>query len=150
MLTQEMVVTINVLKHQGQSVKAIARETGVARNTVKKYLHQTTTEPRYAPRPARLSKLDPFKPYIHDRIAAADPDWIPASVLFAEIVARGYPGKVRMVSAYVAALKPTTCSSEQLRLILWSVLKPQLGSRCRWILRSSGAGIRHSKPLSRR
>lgn len=115
MLTQEMVVTINVLKHQGQSVKAIARETGVARNTVKKYLQQTTIKPRYASRAARLSKLDPFKPYIHDRIAAADPDWIPASVLFAEIVARGYLGKVRMVSAYVAALKPTTAPDPLVR-----------------------------------
>lgn len=41
MLTQEWVVTIKVLKQQGKSIKRIARETGLARNTVKKYLQRT-------------------------------------------------------------------------------------------------------------
>lgn len=47
MLTQEKVVTIKVLKQQGKSIKRIARETGLARNTIKKYLQRTDTKPVY-------------------------------------------------------------------------------------------------------
>ena len=50
MLTQEMVVTIKILKHQGKSTKGIARETGLARNTVKKYWQQTECAPVYRKR----------------------------------------------------------------------------------------------------
>lgn len=115
MLTQEMVVTIIVLKHQGQSIKAIARETGLARNTVKKYLHQGESVLHFRTRADRPSKLDPFKPYIQSRIAAAHPDWIPAAVLFNEIVARGYAGKVRILSDYVSTLKPTVAPDPLVR-----------------------------------
>ena len=65
MLTQEMVVTIQVLKIQGQSIKAISRETGISRNTVKKYLNAESTVPQYQRSANRVSKLDPYKLYIH-------------------------------------------------------------------------------------
>ena len=55
MLTQEMVVTIKVLKKQGKSIKGIAQETGVARNTVKKYLNQPSVEPSYNRSSKRLN-----------------------------------------------------------------------------------------------
>ncbi|SPY08728.1 helix-turn-helix domain-containing protein [Oligella urethralis] len=73
MLTQEMVVTIQVLKKRGQSIKAISRETGISRNTVKKYLNEKSTAPQYHRRANRVSKLDPYKPYIHQRIQSASP-----------------------------------------------------------------------------
>lgn len=73
MLTQEMVVTIKVLKKQGKSIKGIARETGLARNTVKKYLQQTQAIPTRVPS-VRPSKLDPFKSYLQTRIHNAAPD----------------------------------------------------------------------------
>ena len=105
MLTQEMVVTIKVLRKQGMSIKAITRETGLARNTVRKYLQQVeTTVRQHSTRP---SKLDPFKDYIHSRIQSAAPDWIPASVLYAEIAELGYQGKIRILSEYIRQLKPT-------------------------------------------
>lgn len=106
MLTQEMIVTIKVLKQQGRSTKGIARDTDLSRNTVKKYLQQTDSTPRYNSAAIRPSKLDPFRDYIHARIAAAHPDWIPASVLYAEVLASGYQGKIRTLSNYLAALKP--------------------------------------------
>lgn len=108
MLTQEMVVTIQVLKKQGQSIKAISRETGISRNTVKKYLNNDSATPRYTRRVKKLTKLDPYKLYIQERIRSAAPEWIPAAVLYREIIELGYPGKVRMVSDYVAQFKPTT------------------------------------------
>ena len=85
MLTQEKIVTIKVLNKQGHSIKGIARETGLARNTVRKYLKRDTSTPAYERKVTRSGKLDPFKGYIKSRIAAAHPDWIPASVLFKEI-----------------------------------------------------------------
>ncbi|ROR47811.1 UNVERIFIED_ORG: transposase [Providencia alcalifaciens] len=106
MLTQEKVVTIKVLKQQGKSIKRIARETGLARNTIKKYLQRTDTKPVYQRKTHRPSKLEPFKDYIQSRIDAAHPDWIPASVLYEEILALGYQGKRRILSGYLATLKP--------------------------------------------
>ena len=44
--------------------------------------------------------------YLKARVEAAQPDWIPATVLFDEIVALGYGGCVRSVSGYLATLKP--------------------------------------------
>jgi transposase len=105
MLTQETSVTIKVLHKQGMGIKAIARELGISKNTVRKYLNKQD-KPAYSPRPQRPSKLDPFKPYLNQRIQAAAPDWIPASVLFHEIVERGYTGKVRILCSYVAQFKP--------------------------------------------
>lgn len=98
-------MTISVLKKQGQPIKAIARELGISKNTVKKYLKHPG-KPTYSTRPPRPSKLDPFKPYLKQRIAAAAPDWIPATVLFEEIVEQGYTGKIRILCSYIAQFKP--------------------------------------------
>ena len=57
-------MTIKVLKKQGKSIKGIARETGLARNTVKKYLQQAQAIPNARKPSVRPSKLDPFKPYL--------------------------------------------------------------------------------------
>lgn len=108
-------MTIKVLKRQRVPLKQIARDTGCSRNTVKKYLQQDDSTPGYTPRPKRVSKLDPFKDYIHSRINAAHPDWIPAAVLYEEILRRGYTGKIRMVSDYVAGFKPKSLHEPLIR-----------------------------------
>ena len=41
---------IHELRHQGLSISAIARHTGLARKTVRKYLKQGLQAPRYGPR----------------------------------------------------------------------------------------------------
>jgi transposase len=106
MLTQELLVDIHVLHRQGHSLRAIAKELGVSRNTVRKYLRDTARMPAYSPRPDRASKLAPYKPYLQERIAAARPDWIPATVLFREIQAQGYTGKEGILKNYIRAFKP--------------------------------------------
>jgi len=63
--------------------------------------------PRYKARPGRGSKLDAFKPYLVQRIEAARPDWIPATVLFEELRQRGYTGGLTLVRLFTAPLKPT-------------------------------------------
>lgn len=107
MISLEECVEIRVLQQQGKSIREISQLTGQSRNTVRKYLRQEGV-PQYSEREARTSKLDPFNDCIQERLEAAAPDGIPASVLFREIAERGYRGKGTMVRTYVATLKPTT------------------------------------------
>jgi len=105
MLKEEGVVEIMILKRQGYSIRSIARELGISRNTVRTYW-RTGKSPGYSPRPGRPSKLDVFKPYIRSRIEAASPDWIPSPVIHREIAEQGYQGSERTVRSYLATLKP--------------------------------------------
>ena len=105
MLTEEGVMEIRILHRQGHSIRAIARQLGLSRNTVRTYLRDDSS-PRYKTRPQRASKLDPFKDHIRQRIAAAHPEWIPAPVIFREIQALGYTGSCRLLRYYLAEKKP--------------------------------------------
>jgi len=106
MLTQELLVEIHVLHRQGLSIRAIAKTLNVSRNTVRKYLRDIAKTPTYSERADRASKLDPFKPYLMERIAAAKPDWIPATVLFREIQAKGFTGKDGILKNFIRPFKP--------------------------------------------
>lgn len=79
MLTQETLVDIHVLHRQGNSIRAIAKELGISRNTVRRYLRDLIAAPIYPDRAPRPTKLDPYKAYITGRIGAAKQHWIPAS-----------------------------------------------------------------------
>lgn len=105
MITQETFVDIHVLHKQGFGIRAIARKLGLSKNTVRRYLRQPIAVPNYS-RAARPTKLEPFKPYLLQRIEAAKPHWIPAAVLFREIKALGYSGGETLVRAYVSQQKP--------------------------------------------
>ena len=105
MLGQEGYVEIHVMHRQGMSIKAISRELGVSRNTVRRYLRSGTV-PEPQARSAKPTKLDGYRGYLKSRVEAAHPDWIPATVLFDEIRVFGYSGGVRTVSGYLATLKP--------------------------------------------
>jgi transposase len=131
MLKREGVMEIRILHKQGQSIRAIARQLGVSRNTVRQYLRDAS-EPGYIQRPDRASKLDPFKAHLDQRIAAARPDWIPAPVLFREIGELGYSGSLRLVRYYLQRQRPAaradpvvrfeTAPGEQMQ-VDWMVLR---------------------------
>jgi len=105
MITQERLVEIHVLHRQGHSIRSISRRLGLSRNTVKRYLKQPAKIPLYKARPSRPSKLDRFKDYLNERVAAAQPHWIPATVLLTEIRARGYTGGYSILKTYLAPMK---------------------------------------------
>jgi transposase len=107
MLTKEIFVEIHVLHKQGYGIKAIARQLGISKNTVRKYLKQPMELPAYTPRPNRPTKLCPYKPYILERIEAAKPHWIPATVLFREIKAQGYEGGLTRLRSFIFPYKQT-------------------------------------------
>ena len=88
------------MARQGHGIKAIARELGVSRNTVRRYLRGETTSPAYGPRAARACKLDPYKDYLLHRVEAAHPHWIPATVLLREITEHGYAGGISQLKVF--------------------------------------------------
>lgn len=106
MLTLELKVEIAVLLRQGMSIRAIARHLSCSRQTVRRYIRMgdNATSSRYsrAPRPG---KLDEFKPYLLERVKAARPHWIPASVLLDEIRERGYAGGYSMLKVFLSPLR---------------------------------------------
>lgn len=105
MYSEETVVEIRVLVRQGKTIRQIVRETGLSRNTVRKYLRDASA-PVYGPRLPRPSKLDPFREYLADRVASAAPAWIPATVLLREIEALGYTGGISQLKVLLAKMKP--------------------------------------------
>jgi transposase len=80
---------IRELKRQGLSIRAISRLTGYDRSTVSKYLLKPTGRPIYGPRLRPASKLEPFKPYLKERMQAGV--WN-AQVLLRELRERNYTG----------------------------------------------------------
>ncbi|WP_146625834.1 helix-turn-helix domain-containing protein, partial [Shigella sonnei] len=56
MVTFETVMEIKILHKQGMSSRAIARELGLSRNNVKRYLQAKSAPPKYHPRPRLASR----------------------------------------------------------------------------------------------
>ncbi|WP_187985369.1 IS21 family transposase [Vibrio metschnikovii] len=110
MLTKETFVDIHVRFAQGQSIRKIARQLGISRNTVKHHLQQHQM-PAYAQRVKPVTKLEPFKTYLVQRIEQAKPDWIPATVLFDEVVQRDYQGGIAQLRRFVCQFK--LCSTPE-------------------------------------
>ena len=63
MLVGEMALEIRLLAKRGKGLRAIAREIGVSRNTVRRYLRDGDAD-RYRQRPQRSGKLATFDDYI--------------------------------------------------------------------------------------
>ena len=92
------------MRRQGEGVRAIARQLGCSRNTVRRYLRDEDAR-RYGPRAARPCKLDAHKAYLCERVEQARPRWIPATVLLREIAERGYGGGISQLKAWIAPFK---------------------------------------------
>lgn len=68
MIANEEYMELKVLRKHKLSLRAISAQTGMAVNTVRKYL--AGGPPVMKKLDARKSKLDPFKDYLADRIQA--------------------------------------------------------------------------------
>jgi len=105
---------IRVLHRHSKGIREIARDTGSSRNTVRRYLRDESAG-RYKPRPPRVTKLDPFRNYVIERLTAAAPERIPASVLLRELRERGYTGGYTMLKGLVTSLRPKEAAAPIVR-----------------------------------
>jgi transposase len=87
------------------SIQAISALTGWDRKTIRKYLLQPAGVPTYGPRPRPASKLDPFKPYLEERLRAGV--WN-ARVLLRELRERNYTGGYTILTDW---LRPQRASA---------------------------------------
>lgn len=91
---------IKYLAAQGVAKSRIAQMFSVSRQTV--YNHLGREEPFPKPRTERPSKLDAFRDYIQARLERFD---LPATVLMAELQARGYTGGLTILRAHIRPMK---------------------------------------------
>lgn len=105
MLDSEEYMQVKILFKQGKSIREISRIMKISRNTVRRYL-KAEQKPSYKMRAKKVSKLELFYDYLQERVKAAKPAWIPATVLFREIKEQGYKGGLRILNTYLSTLKP--------------------------------------------
>jgi transposase len=115
MLTKEAIMEIKILFRRGLSIRAISRELGVSRNTVRKHLRGEAVKPPDRRGPGRPRKLAPFEDWLRQRVSSAAPVRLPATVLHREIVAMGFEGTERTVRRFVADLYPEPVAEPMVR-----------------------------------
>jgi transposase len=98
---------------QGMSVSAIARQSGLDRKTVRKYIQRGLEAPAYGPRKPRQTVIDPFAHYLRERVSAFP--GLTGSRLFREIKERGYAGGYTAVTDFLREIRPATPSSFEVR-----------------------------------
>jgi transposase len=101
------------LHQQGLKVSAIARQLGVDRKTVRKYIARGLEPPSYGPRPVQQKSTDPFLPYLRDRLAAFP--GLTAVRLCRELRERGYVGGYTAVKRAVREIRPTAVTPFEVR-----------------------------------
>ena len=97
------------MKGQGRSIRGIARELRISRNSVRKYLRSPGV-PKEKRRRRRGSKLDPYTEYIDGRLSDGLENCV---VLLRELRVRGYRGGYTILGGVrAAASPPQTASSD--------------------------------------
>jgi transposase len=96
--TRERHAAVASLRDQGYSLNKIGRELGLAFRTVQRFARAATADELLEVHRNRSGKLDPFKPYLHQRWNAGVTQ---ASVLYTELVERGWSGGLRTVQRYL-------------------------------------------------
>ncbi len=125
------------MHRQGLPIKDIAGITGFDRKTIRKWRLQPGP-PRYGPRPPRPSKLDPYKPYIDQRLSAGL--WN-ATVLLRELPRAGLPRRL-----HDSQRLPAAQARERGRR-RYDASRLHRASKARSIGLSGYAGHRQSAPL---
>ena len=90
------------MKGAGRSIRGIAGELGIARNTVRRYL-KSPEAMRPKPRPSRGSKLDAYTEYVDRRMSEGLENCV---VLHRELKALGYDGGYSILKSYVSPRRP--------------------------------------------
>ncbi|KYO66713.1 IS21 family transposase [Thermovenabulum gondwanense] len=102
MLGSGSIIMLHELKAKGKSIRAIAREAGLSRNTVRKYLRAQGI-PERKPHPKRGSKLDPYKDTIQELMNLGI---FNCEVIYERIKEKGYTGGRTILRDYVRQFRP--------------------------------------------
>ncbi|WP_173166052.1 ISL3 family transposase [Phytohabitans suffuscus] len=101
--TRERHAAVHALREQGLGAYTIARRLGLDPKTVHRYADAATPEDLLSPNgTARDSILDPFKPYLHQRITEGVAG---TNQLLAEIRAQGYKGAERTLRRWLISVR---------------------------------------------
>lgn len=100
MLQAEDWMDLHALRREGHSIKAIARLSGLSRNTVRRQLRLEA--PTTFRSPARPSCLDPHKAYLEKRLGECS---LSAVRSLAEIRPMGYAGSIDVLRRYLHGLR---------------------------------------------
>lgn len=123
---------VHSLRSQGLSLHQVAKEVGLARNTVRKYARQPVpvVAPEPTPRPRRTSVLDPYEEYLLRRWNEGCRN---GALLFGEISEQGYPGGKTVVKDYIRYLRchPNQATIPRLRQQRATSASPR---ELRWLL----------------
>lgn len=93
---------LKLLSRQGMSIRAIARTTGLSRNTVRRVL-AAKTPPDYKPRPARPHQLSPWLDYLQAQLEHRP--WVSAAQLYRELSPQGCAGCYELVKVQCRLLR---------------------------------------------
>ena len=93
------------LHRQGVSVSAIARQVGLDRKTVHKYIERGLEPPMYGPRAPQASKIAPFTRYLRERLAAFPQ--LTGRRLHRELRELGYTGGYSILTDFLRDIRPT-------------------------------------------
>jgi transposase len=96
--TRDRYAEIRGRLNAGESLSAISRATGLDRQTVQRFARAGSAEELLGKATSRESKLDHFKPYLHQRWNDGVTD---AAALHAELRDRGWAGSEQTVRRYV-------------------------------------------------
>jgi transposase len=102
MLRSGIVISLHTMRAEGKSIREIARQTGHSRNTIRRYLRAESI-PEKKPRKPRGSKLDPFKPFLKERLQEGIYN---CEVLYELLKDRGYTGGRTILKDYVKNFRP--------------------------------------------
>jgi transposase len=92
------------LHRQGVSVTAIARQVGLDRKTVRRYIERGLEPPAYSPRPPRAGKVAPFADYLQARLVAFPQ--LTGQRLLRELRDRGYTGGYTILTDFLRDVRP--------------------------------------------
>ena len=139
--TRERHAAVQALRAQGKGIKPIMRELGLAKETVRRFARASSVEELLAKaRDGRGQLLEPYKPYLHQRLGDGASN---ASQLFREVRQRGYRGSQGTVIAYLRPFRTdrrrhTASPSTRTRRLLPPPRPPKVRQVTRWILTHPG------------
>ena len=126
--TRERYAEIRGRLDAGESLSAISRDTGLDRKTVQRFARAGGIEELLARATSRESRLDAFKPYLHQRWNEGVTD---AAALHAELRERGWAGSEQTVRRYVrpfrqapAAPGPAPAVPKTRQITRWLLTRP--------------------------